>query len=63
VIFVIQEKVTANGSCAHGHEDKDDEHESHKSVDIVNFVVPEGRENKVNFDKNSAIGNNSRGQD
>lgn len=54
VIFCIQQEVRTNNCDTHGDYDQYQEHQQHKAINIVHFVVPKTCEYEVHLDENAA---------
>jgi len=51
VVFRVQEKVRADDGDAQGHNHQNHKHQQEEAVDVVDFIVPDARENKVGLDE------------
>lgn len=47
VVFGIEKEICTDNCYTYGYNDQYEEHEQHKTVDIVNLIGPKWRENKV----------------
>ena len=47
VILRVEEKVCTDNGDTYGHHHQDHVHKQHESKDIVDLVLPEGREDEI----------------
>lgn len=56
VVLGIQQEIRAHNCHTNGDDDENNKYKKHKTIDIVNLVVPEGSEDKIHLNKNAPKG-------
>eukprot|EP00754_Rhynchopus_humris_P036597 Rhum_TRINITY_DN18698_c0_g1::Rhum_TRINITY_DN18698_c0_g1_i1::g.168126::m.168126 len=62
VVFGVQQVVRVHHGKAHRHRNQDHVHQQHEPVHVVELVVPEGREHKVQLDEDGPEGKDPTGK-
>jgi hypothetical protein len=54
VVFRVQKKVRADDGDAQSHNHQNHKDQQKEAVDVVDFIVPDARENKVRLDEDGS---------
>ncbi len=56
IVFRVEQEIRANDRHAEGNQCENNKNQQHKSIDIIEFVVPKAGKNEIHFNENRTKG-------